>query len=169
MTSARLWRSAAWLSLALVGPAAAQQSVDALAWMAGDWRSEGGDNLVQEVWTDPRAGTMTGMFRLVRGGEVAVLEYVVITEVGGGVYYQFKHFRPDYSTWEGENPPIRMKLVESAPGRAVFRNTRKVEGEPSHISYLLGEDGRITVLVGEAPTTSGDYSGFQFVLTRSSD
>lgn len=77
-----------------------------------------------------------------------------------------KHFRPDYSTWEGDDPAIRLQLIESTPGRAVFRNTREIEGQPSYISYLMGDDGRLSVLVGDAPVTEGDYRGFRFVLTR---
>ena len=158
------------LSTALVltaGSAASAASVADLAWMAGDWRSEEGEGLVQEVWTEPRAGSMTGMFRLVGGGEVRVLEYLVIADEADGVVYQFKHFRPDYTTWEGDGPPIRLELVESAPGRAVFRNTREVEGQPAYISYLLGEDGRLSVLVGGPPVAPDeDYQGFEFVLGR---
>ncbi len=153
------------LSIALGGPAAAA-SIQDLAWLAGDWRDGDEHNLTQEVWTEPVAGSMTGMFRLVRAGKVGVLEYVVIAEQSDGIYYQFKHFRPDYSTWEGDGPHLRFELVESAPGRAVFKNTREVEGEPAYISYLRGDDGRIAVLVGAAPSGGDDYEGFKFVLTN---
>lgn len=145
---------------------AAAAGVNDLAWLAGDWRSEEGGGLTQEVWTLPQAGSMTGMFRLIGGGKVRVLEYVIIAEEAGGVFYQFKHFRTDYSTWEGANPPIRMKLLEAKPGRAVFRNTRDVEGQPTYISYLRDEDGRLSILVGGSPDAPGEYDGMKFMLTR---
>lgn len=165
MRTCRLWMALCLPWLAAAGQAASP-SVAELAWLAGHWRAENGENLVEEAWSDPRAGVMTGSFRLLESGEVRVLEYLVVSQEADGVFYRFKHFRPDYSTWEGDGPPLDLRLVESAPGRAVFRNTREAEGEPSYISYLLGDDGRLAVLVGEAPVTSGEYRGFRFVLTR---
>lgn len=160
------WLLLGVLVLMSTSSSAAAGGVEQLAWLAGNWVSEEGGGLVQEVWTQPRAGAMTGMFRLIDGDEVRVLEYLVIADEADGVFYQFKHFRSDYTTWEGEGPPIRLELVESSRGRAVFQNTREVEGQPAYISYLLGEDGRLSVFVGGPPVESGDYDGFQFVLIR---
>lgn len=166
MLKLRSW--ALLLSIALGGSAAAA-SIEDLAWMAGDWRNGDGQNLTQEVWTEPMAGSMTGMFRLIQNAAVRVYEYVVITEEFDGIYYQFKHFRPDYSTWEGAGPHLRFELIDSEPGRAVFKNTGEIEGQPAYISYLRGDDGRVTVLVGAAPTAGNGYEGFRFVLTREGD
>lgn len=146
-------------------PASAAGVAD-LAWMAGDWQSEDGGSLVQEVWTEPRAGATTAMFRIVSGGKVRVLEYVIIAEEKDGIFYQFKHFRTDYTTWEGTNPPFRLKLIEAKPGRAVFRNTIDVEGQPTYISYLLNDKKQLVIRTGGPPDESDHPDTQEFVLTR---
>ncbi len=140
--------------------------VEGLAWMTGNWRADTDQGLAQEVWTGPRAGSMSGMFRLITGDRVTVLEYIVIAEEAEGVFYQFKHFRPDYTTWEGENPPIRMKLVEAQAGLAVFENTVRVQGQPAFITYRLEDDGRLSVFVGDEVNDSRQYQGLKFVLSK---
>ncbi len=150
--------------LAFVIPAQAGKLKN-LSWLAGHWAASG-ESHVEEIWSAPRAGIMTGMFRLIMDGKPAVLEYVVISEEKDGVFLRFKHFRPDFSTWEGENPPITMKLVEAKEGRAVFRNVRKAENQPPYVSYLQGKDGALTVIVNSPPDKAEDSETLKFILTR---
>ncbi|MFP4003055.1 MAG: DUF6265 family protein [Alphaproteobacteria bacterium] len=145
-------------------PAQAAKLKD-LGWLAGHWAASG-EGHVEEIWSEPRAGVMTGMFRLVMEGKPAVLEYVVISEEKDGVFLRFKHFRPDFSTWEGDNPPITMKLTEAKEGRAIFKNVMEAENQPPYVSYLLGEDGALTVLVNTLPDEAEKGETLKFILTR---
>lgn len=150
--------------LAFAVPAQAAKLKD-LGWLAGHWAASG-ESHVQEIWSEPRAGTMTAMFRLATGNEVRVLEYVVVSEEKDGIFYRFKHFRPDYGTWEGDKPPLTLKLIEAKEGRAVFKNIVEVEDQPTYISYTLGEEGALTIVAGAAPNAPGDGETIKFVLTR---
>jgi hypothetical protein len=136
-----------------------------LAWLAGHWSAEG-EGRVEEIWSEPVAGTMTGMFRLVTDKELRVLEYVVISEEKGGIFYRFKHFNADYSTWEKGSLPLVFRLEDAQEGRVVFKNTREAENQPSYISYLLNKDGTLTILVGEAPDKADSGEMMTFVLKR---
>jgi hypothetical protein len=150
--------------LALAAPAQAAKLKD-LGWLEGHWAASG-ESHVEEIWNAPRAGTMTGMFRLIGGEKLRVLEYMVISEEKDGVFFRFKHFRADYSTWEGDGAPLTLKLQEAKEGRAVFRNTIAAENQPSYISYLLGDDGALTILVGGPPDEADKGETLKFVLIR---
>lgn len=145
----------AWLMgsiLTAAAPAAADEvapSLDALAWLAGDWQGEGLGGHMQELWMPEAGGMMHGVFRLVVGGSVRFSEYLQITSEEAGVVMRFAHFRPDYSTWEGDGPPMELLLNESAPGLARFSALHPAA--PERIEYRLREDGTLVVEVSGLP------------------
>lgn len=151
-------------SFVLAAPAQAAKLKD-LSWLTGHWAAAG-EGHVEEIWNEPMAGSMTGMFRLVNGGKLRVLEYVVISEEEDGIFYRFKHFRTDYSTWEGDAAPFTLKLKELKKGRAVFKNIKEVENQPTYISYILNEKGELTILAGSSPDKAENSETLKFVLTR---
>lgn len=79
------------LSLAVTAPARAQSSdVARLSWMSGCWqrRTPNNASVVDEQWMAPRAGTMLGMSRTVRGDTlVAEYEHLRISMRRGAVVY----------------------------------------------------------------------------------
>jgi hypothetical protein len=54
--------------------------VERLAWLQGCWEGGSADETVEEFWAPPRGGSMVGMSRTVRGGELAGYELVVVRE-----------------------------------------------------------------------------------------
>jgi hypothetical protein len=76
--------------LALLAFLAAPQPspIDRLAWLAGCWESASGDRTVEEQWMAPRAHTMLGMGRTVRGGKLLEHELVVVREEGERLAYE---------------------------------------------------------------------------------
>ena len=86
-------------------------SLDAVAWLVGAWRGEVVDDAFskafgdtfEEVWNPPSAGTMVGMFKLLRGGEVAFYELMMLVEDAGSLTLKVRHFSPDFSAWEDKN------------------------------------------------------------------
>ena len=45
---------------------ASDVDVEDFAWLAGYWRGEGLGGVCEEIWSEPLAGSMIGLFRLVR-------------------------------------------------------------------------------------------------------
>ena len=71
------------------------RSLNDLAFLAGAWR--GGEEFIfEETWSPAAAGVMTGMARGYQGGELRVLEYIVIAEEAAGLVMRFKHYNSDY-------------------------------------------------------------------------
>lgn len=124
-------------------------SLDAIAWLAGDWHGEGLGGHMQELWIPEAGGMMHGVFRLVVGGSVRFSEYLQITREESGVVMRFAHFRPDYTTWEGDGPPMELVLEEAGPGHARF--TALHPAAPERIEYRLREDGTLVVEVSGLP------------------
>jgi hypothetical protein len=83
-------------------------SMDDVAWLTGAWQGEVVDesfratfgDTFEEVWNPPSAGTMVGMFKLLRGGEIAFYELMIIVEEEGSLALKVRHFSADFSAWE---------------------------------------------------------------------
>lgn len=65
------------LALLLTAPAQAQQT-PLPGWMAGCWEETKGNNWTEECWTAPRAGSMLGSGRSVRGDQLRNWEVMQI-------------------------------------------------------------------------------------------
>jgi len=70
------------------GTAQAPSSVAPAAWIAGCWVSERGKAKVEEQWMAPAGGTMLGMGRTIRDGELTDYELVIIRAKDGRVDYE---------------------------------------------------------------------------------
>ena len=86
-------------------------SLDDVAWLIGAWRGDVVDEAFsdafgdsfEEVWNPPSAGTMVGMFKLLRDGEVAFYELMILVEEAGSLTLKVRHFGADFSAWEDKN------------------------------------------------------------------
>ena len=115
-----------------------------LAWLAGTWKAEafGGD--IEETWLAPMGDSMQGVFRAVGDGTLRFSELIQVTAEEAGVVMRFAHFRPDYSTWEGEAGPMQLLLTSSSETELVFE--AHAAGSPDQIVYRL-VDGELHVTV----------------------
>ncbi len=87
--------------------------------MTGAWR--GGDEFIfEETWSEPAAGVMSGMARGHQGGQLRVLEYIIIAEETDGVMMRFKHFNGDYSTWEKDGAVVALSLTTVTDNDVTF-------------------------------------------------
>ena len=75
------------LLLVSAGPAAAQASLDRLAWLGGCWQSEGGNRTTVEMWMPPAGGLMVGASRTVAGGQARGYEHLRIRTDGDHIVY----------------------------------------------------------------------------------
>ena len=69
------------------GPADAPMAVESIAWLTGCWERATRTGSVEESWTSPRAGTMLGVSRTVRGDSTVAWEHLRIFRRGGRLVY----------------------------------------------------------------------------------
>jgi hypothetical protein len=82
-----------------------------VAWLAGWWRGHGLGGDVEEVWTKPAAGSMIGMFRVIRDNKLWFSELMSLSEENGSLVLRVKHFHPDLKGWEEKDKSLDFKLV----------------------------------------------------------
>ena len=79
--------AAAWVLMS--GAALAQPGgVQRLAWLQGCWAFASAERSVEEQWLAPRAGSMQGMSRTVRGDKLVAHEFVIVREQGEQLAYE---------------------------------------------------------------------------------
>ena len=88
---------------------------------------------IEEIWLPAEGDVMHAVFRAVAGGTMSFSEFIQVTVEDGGVVMRFAHFRRDYSTWEGDGPPMELRLASAEEGHAVFEATNEVT--PDRIEY----------------------------------
>ena len=126
------------VALVLLPASVSAADLDRLAFMAGHWVGAGGE-AYEEVWLEPRGGTMTGSFRWVFEDGRQVLEYLVIEATGDEVLFRFKHFNTDYVPWEKDEPNT-YRLTSIAGTLATFERTSGNTRVPKTMLYLREGD-----------------------------
>ncbi len=92
-----------------------------LAWLAGRWQGAMPNGWFEEYWTEPRAGMMTGMFRMIGpDGKTVVLEFEQIIETPAGIELRFKRFSSDLEPREESKQPMTLRLERLDAETAVF-------------------------------------------------
>jgi len=94
--------------------------VEDLSWIAGHWKGTVENDEVEEVWTQPSHGSLLGMFRWFRGGEVKVFEIITIANFDDATRMKFKHLDAGLTSWEAQDETTDFVLVEATPNRAAF-------------------------------------------------
>jgi hypothetical protein len=123
---------------------AAAEPLDTLAWLEGHWQTEAFGGTIEEIWLPAAGNAMHGVFRLTVDGKLAFSEFMQVTAVDDQVAMRFEHFNPDYSTWEGDGPPMEMKVTEATTEQVVFEAAN--EESPDRMVYrLVGEELHVTV------------------------
>lgn len=98
--------------------------VEDFAWMAGHWRGEGLGGICEEMWTGPLGGSMVGLFRLIRDGELVFSEHLLLAREREGIVLKVKHFSPEFVAWEDKEDAIRFRLLEVRENEASFKGMR---------------------------------------------
>ena len=106
-------------------------TIEDFAWMAGQWRGEGFGGICEEIWAEPLGGSMVGLFRLVKEGELVFSEHMMLVQDPEGIVLKVKHFTPEFVAWEDKEGAIRFRLEELRPNHAVFKGLRIRRTGPS--------------------------------------
>jgi hypothetical protein len=99
-------------------------TVEDFAWMAGQWRGEGFGGICEEIWAEPLGGSMVGLFRLVKEGELVFSEHMMLVQESEGIVLKVKHFTPEFVGWEDKEGAVRFRLEEVRSNDAVFNGLR---------------------------------------------
>lgn len=91
------------------------------AWLEGRWRGEWGPRIAEQAWLAPKAGVMTGEFRVVENDKTLVIELFTLVEKPEGINFYFRHFTPDLVPWEKTSATV-LNLVNLDAKRAEFDN-----------------------------------------------
>ena len=95
-------------------------TIDDFAWIAGHWQGEAMGGTFEETWNPPLGGTMIGMFKLVKDGEVQFLELVTISEHAGKFSMRVKHFDSDFVGWEAKDKFVEFPFLNASDTELVF-------------------------------------------------
>jgi hypothetical protein len=143
-------------------PAAAPPTLADLAWLDGLWRGQWGPRVAEQVWMAPKAGMMTGLFRLVEGDKTLVLEMFTLVEKPEGINFYFRHFTPDLMPWEKGEATL-LKLVSADAKKIEFENP--VNGQPKR-AILLRVDADTYTARSEIVPEQGDPQVIEITYHR---
>jgi Domain of unknown function (DUF6265) len=115
---------AAMLAVGSAAVAGASSGVEQIAWLQGCWQSVSGDRVVEEQWTAPRAGSMLGTGRTVRGDTLVEYEFVVVRERGE---------RLVYLAHPSGQPSAEFVSTTASPSEVVFENAQ--HDFPQRVGY----------------------------------
>jgi hypothetical protein len=90
-------------ALAAADAPPAGPSVKGLAWLGGSWTSQqtnGG--VAEQAWLRPDAGSMLGVFRLVRKGKVEFTELLTVREEDYGLVLTIRRLGPNMQPLPGD-------------------------------------------------------------------
>ena len=144
----------------LAGAAAAQTPAAAptlqdFAWLAGHWRIESGDRVVDEQWMAPAGGLMMGMARNIQGGKVQEYEFTLLRqEPNGDILYIASPSRQVETAF---------RLTSFKDGTAVFENPQ--HDFPKKIIYTRGKDGSLLAAI-EGPGRDGKPRRVEYPFKR---
>lgn len=120
--------------------------IDDMAWLAGHWTGEALGGTSDEIWSAPSAGTMMGMYRLVREGKPVFYELLTIVEEKGSLVLRLKHFNADLTGWEEKDKTLDFALVSAGDGAMDFEGMSfHPRGKDNVTVYLAihGKDGAV--------------------------
>jgi hypothetical protein len=127
--------SGAFLALAARGePSQDRRTTLAdMAWLAGAWKGDMLGEVAEETWSEPAAGAMMGMFRLLGPKKTSVFEFLLLEEESDGLHLRFHHVGPGYKVWEKERP-LEFRLTAATDTLFTFESPDPSQS-PTRILY----------------------------------
>ena len=92
-----------------------------LAWMTGSWIGPFGEQMLEENWNQPSAGTIACLVRITGDGQTNMMELILIEEVDNSLLFRVRQWLPGYVPRRPE--PQIMTLAEISERRVSFDGT----------------------------------------------
>ncbi len=86
-------------------------TLEDVGWLVGSWEGTAFGARFEEVWNPPSAGSMVGMFKVIRDDAVDFYELLLLVEEEGSLSLKVKHFTPAFVAWETKEDYIDFRLV----------------------------------------------------------
>ena len=134
---------------------AARPTLQDFAWLAGHWRIEEADRLVDEQWMAPAGGLMMGMARNVQGGKVREYEFTLLRQEANGDIF--------YVASPSKQTETSFKLTSLRSGEAVFENPE--HDFPKKVIYAKQADGSLLAAI-EGPGRDGKPRRVEYPFKR---
>ena len=115
-----------------------------ISFIAGHWKANMADRTVEAYWFAPDADNITGLFRMVKDGQITMYEILAYEKTSQGLVSLVKHFKPGLIAQEEKEVSDRYNFVEASKGRAVFEKT---DGS-LRILYEKKSDNQIVIARG---------------------
>jgi Domain of unknown function (DUF6265) len=113
------------LALSATGTAAAPPArIEQMAWLAGQWREQGTSDRIDAFLLPPQAGTMAGVFRRVRGGQVTTYAFAVVEQAGKSLVLRTRTFDSTLQGRQSQEAPGAQELVSISPDEIRFEKAR---------------------------------------------
>ena len=134
---------------------ATKPTLQDFAWLAGQWRIEQGDRLIDEQWMAPAGGLMLGMARNVQAGKVREYEFTLLRQEPNGEIL--------YIASPSQQTQTAFKLTSLRNGEAVFENPE--HDFPKKIVYARQPDGSLLAAI-EGPGRDGKTRRVEYPFKR---
>ena len=95
-------------------------SLSDISFITGHWKAKTNDRTIEGHWFAPDGNNMTGVFRMMKNGQVAMYEILAYEQGEQGLVSLVKHFNPGLIALEEKEVSDRYLFVEASKGRAVF-------------------------------------------------
>ena len=114
-------------------------SLDAARWITGSWVGEGLGGYCEEVWSPIKAGSMFGVFRMIKKDELVFSEFIEIVESDGSILLRLKHYGKDFVGWEEKDESVVFKLVQVTDDALYFDGLtyRKVGNNEMEVYVII--------------------------------
>ncbi len=96
-------------------------SINQFSWLTGHWIGDGFGGESEEIWSEPKAGSMVGLFRHIDKGENNFYEIFSLYEDEGSITFRLKHFNPDMIAWEDKEDFVQFPFIAVEEGKATFK------------------------------------------------
>ena len=116
-----------------------QYTVEDLSWLSGHWVATHGDLRFDDVYSEPRNGSIMGMFRVVQDDVVRTYGIMSFSDTEDGVLYRYRRMTPDLAPLEKLGHVIERPLLRIKGKTAIFKDMRieLINRNKMHLSLEL--------------------------------
>lgn len=116
-----------------------------VSWLVGSWSGEAFGSDFEEVWNPASAGSMVGMWKLLKDDQVVFYELMLLVEEEGSLSIKVKHFSEDFAAWEDKEEFVQFRLVKIAADEIHFAGISfyRINDDEIHAYIVMKHDGEV--------------------------
>ena len=116
-----------------------------VSWLVGSWSGDAFGSNFEEVWNPASAGSMVGMWKLLKDDQVVFYELMLLVEEEGSLSIKVKHFSEDFTAWEDKQEFVRFPLVKISSDEVHFKGLSfyRIDDHEIHAYIVMTHDGEV--------------------------